>query len=192
MHLSQQDVACLRFPVPPAAPFLRACLHALLRCGAVLVVHGVRRSDCLGRPSMRNSCSFFSTAVSSHCEHVFVAWVPRRCSAVRSSACASVMCPIYCVLRSSRVQLAGQLTQSWFAPHTRVPQAVDGMIFAYQACRNSGFSCSHVRCSWQVDILHVSAAKLLRTTLLIFLLCQLSTDTGSRQFVILACTARMR
>ena len=57
--------------------------------------------------------------------------------------------------------------------------------------------CAHIVriqsiCSWQVDILLASAAKLLRTTLLIFLLCQLSTDTGTRHFVILACTAKMR
>ena len=39
LHLLQQCVARLH-GTPPGAPFLRACLHALLRCGAVAVVRG--------------------------------------------------------------------------------------------------------------------------------------------------------
>ena len=37
LHLLRKDVACLRVPVPPGVLFLRACLHALLRCGAAVV-----------------------------------------------------------------------------------------------------------------------------------------------------------
>ena len=35
LYLPQQDVALLRDPVPPGAPFLRACRRSLLRCDAV-------------------------------------------------------------------------------------------------------------------------------------------------------------
>ena len=153
------------FPIPPCEP---ACSAAVRCCSAV---RGVRRSDSLGRPSRRDSCSFVQSGFkplrcfcgmgptllgnSLLClcfnEH-FVRVVNPRFQMLGST------CPVYYLLRSSRVHLASHLTQSWcedcfersdhrravFTPHARVPQAVDRMNFAYQACPNSGFSCSHV------------------------------------------------
>ena len=90
LRLTHNDMACLLVLVAPATPFLRACLHALLRCGAVLVVYGLRRSESLGRPSMCDSCSFYPSGFKP-----LRVWFSRhgslrRCSAIRSSACASM------------------------------------------------------------------------------------------------------